>query len=443
MNPFLSQSSDSVLIRGVRLIDPHAGLDKVTDILVSPQAVEIAPANVPDTVRTLDGAGLWALPGLLDIQVHFRQPGFEYKETIESGSQAAMAGGITGVVVMPNTHPALDTPESVRYEWEESERVRGIDIYVAAAVTCGLKGEKLTDHNALKGAGAVAVTDDGLPVMDDGLMEASLVACVENDLLFMQHAEDLNMTQHAPMTECHVSRALGVRGQPADAEGVMVERDIALAEKTGARYHVLHTSTARSLDAIRVAKGKGLPITCEASPHHTLLNVEACAGGDPNTKMNPPLRSESDRQAVVAAIIDGTIDAFATDHAPHSTEEKARGFVDAPFGVIGLETAFAALLSLVHDGSISVTRAVELMTSNPAKVIGREGCVGTLVGENAPKHVCLVDPNHKWTVGTEHFHGLSANSAFIGRAFQGKIAATFLNGELRFVDDFAQVRLSE
>lgn len=443
MDPFLSQNSDSVLIRGVRLIDPHAGLDQVTDLLVSPQAVEIAPANVPATVRTLDGAGLWALPGLLDIQVHFRQPGFEYKETIESGSQAAMAGGITGVVVMPNTHPALDTPDSVRYEWEESERVRGIDIYVAAAVTCGLKGETLTDHSALKGAGAVAVTDDGLPVMDEGLMEASLAACVENDLLFMQHAEDLNMTNHAPMTECHVSRALGVRGQPADAEGVMVERDIALAEKTGARYHVLHTSTARSLDAIRAAKSKGLPITCEASPHHALLNVEACAGGDPNTKMNPPLRSESDRQAVVAAIIDGTIDAFATDHAPHSAEEKARGFVDAPFGVIGLETAFSALLSLVHDGSISVTRAVELMTSSPAKVIGREGRVGTLVGENAPKHLCLVDPNHTWTVGTEHFHGLSANSAFIGRDFQGKVAATFLNGELRFVDDFAQDRLSE
>ncbi len=441
MNPFLDQNTDPVLVRGARLIDPHAGVDRVTDLLVSPSAIEIAPDKVPSTVRVLDGTGLWALPGLLDIQVHFRQPGFEYKETIESGSQAAMAGGITGVVVMPNTHPALDTPDSVRFEWEESERVRGIDIYVAAAVTCELKGERLTDHAALQQAGAVAVTDDGLPVMDDGIMEASLAACVENDLLFMQHAEDLNMTHHAPMTECHVSRALGVRGQPADAEGVMVERDIALATKTGARYHVLHTSTARSFDAIRAAKAKGLPVTCEASPHHALLNVEACAGGDPNTKMNPPLRSEADRQAVIAAIIDGTVDAFATDHAPHSAEEKARGFVDAPFGVIGLETAFSALLSLVHDGSISVTRAVELMTSSPAKVLGRAGRVGTVVGESAPKHLCLVDPTHDWTVSTDHFHGLSANSAFIGHRFKGKVAATFLNGELRFVDGFARNRL--
>jgi dihydroorotase len=423
-------------------MDPQAGLDQITDILVSPSGVVIGPSTVPESVTELDGTGLWALPGLLDIQVHFRQPGFEYKETIESGSQAAMAGGITGVVVMPNTHPSLDTPESVRFESEESKRVRGIDIYVAAAVTVGLHGEQLTDHGALKGAGAVAVTDDGLPVMDDGLMRASLEACVQNDLLFMQHAEDLNMTHHAPMTECHVSRALGVRGQPADAEGVMVERDIAFAEKTGARYHVLHTSTKRSLDAIRKAKAKGLPITCEASPHHTLLNVEACAGGDPNTKMNPPLRSESDRQAVVEALIDGTIDAYATDHAPHSVEEKARGFVEAPFGVIGLETAFAALLSFVHDGSISETRAVELMTSNPAKVLGLEGRVGTLVGDAAPKHLCLVDPKHEWTVSTDHFHGLSSNSAFIGHVFKGKIAATFLNGELRFVDDFAQARLS-
>jgi len=442
MDQFPQDQSGPVLVRGARLIDPHAGLDEVTDILVSPDAVEIAPSAVPEGTTVVNGEGLWALPGLLDIQVHFRQPGFEYKETIESGSQAAMAGGITGVVVMPNTLPSLDTPESVIYESEESRRVRGIDIYVAAAVTQGLGGEELTDHAALKGAGAVAVTDDGLPVMRDDVMEASLEACVENDLLFMQHAEDLEMTHHAPMTECHVSRDLGVRGQPADAEGVMVERDIALAEKTGARYHVLHTSTRRSFEAIRAAKARGLPISCEASPHHALLNVEACAGGDPNTKMNPPLRSEADRQAVVEAIIDGTVDAFATDHAPHSAQEKARGFVDAPFGVIGLETAFSALLTLVHDGSISANRAVELMTSNPAKVIGLEGRVGTLVGESAPKHLCLVDPSHEWTVSTDHFHGLSSNSAFIGHAFKGKIAATFLNGELRFVDDFAHGRLN-
>lgn len=442
MNPFIQANSDAVLVRGARLIDPEAGLDEVADLLVRRSGIERNPQSVPAGIPEIQGEGLWALPGLLDIQVHFRQPGFEYKETIESGSRAALAGGITGVVVMPNTHPSLDTPESVIYESEESRRVRGIDIHVAAAVTEGLGGEKLTDHAALKEAGAVAVTDDGLPVMDDGVMEASLELCVKNDLLFMQHAEDTDLTQHAPMTESDVSRALGVRGQSAEAEGIMVERDIALAEKTGARYHVLHTSTKRSLDAIRAAKSRGLPISCEASPHHLLLTVQACAGGDPNTKMNPPLRIESDRQALVEALADGTVDAVATDHAPHSSEEKAKGFVDAPFGVIGLETAFSALLSFVHDGTLTETRAVELMTSSPARVVGLQGRAGTTVGEQAPAHLCLVDPTHEWEVGVEHFHGLSSNSAFIGRRFKGKVAATFLSGELRFVDQFARERLN-
>ncbi len=441
MNIFPTPNDDVFLINDVRLIDPAAEIDAHAHLLISPHGIELNPESIPEDARVIDGRGLWAIPGLLDIQVHFRQPGFEYKETIESGSRAALAGGITGVVVMPNTSPSLDTPESVVFESEESRRVKGIDIYVAAAATIGLGGAELTDHGALKSAGAIAITDDGLPVMDDALMEASLQACKEHDLLFMQHAEDLNMTGHAPMTEGPVSQALGVRGQPADAEGAMVERDIALAEKIGARYHVLHTSTKRSLDAIRKAKAKGLPVSCEASPHHLLLNYEACANGDPNTKMNPPLRSEADRLALVAALKDGTVDALATDHAPHSAEEKAKGFRDAPFGVIGLETAFAALLRFVHDGTITETRAVELMTSSPAAVMGKEGVLGTLFSSQARNHLCLIDAAHQWTVTTDDFHGLSKNSAFIGHQFKGKVAATFLNGELRFMDHFAQHRL--
>ncbi len=440
MATFTKDNQSSFYVRGARLMDPEAGIDAVANILIGPGELVVDPPHIPDTATVVDGEGLWALPGLLDIQVHFRQPGFEYKETIESGSQAAMAGGITGVVVMPNTSPALDTPESVAFEAEESRRAKGIDIYVAGAATMGLGGEVLTDHASLKSAGAVAITDDGLPVMDDGLMEASLEQCKAHDLLFMQHAEDLNMTHHAPMTLSDVSEKLGVRGQPADAEGVMVERDVALAEKVGARYHVLHTSTKRSLDAIRAAKAKGLPVSCEASPHHLLLTYNACAGGDPNTKMNPPLRSEEDRLALVEALRDGTVDAVATDHAPHSADEKAKGFVDAPFGVIGLETAFSALMAFVHDGTITDNRAVELMTSSPARVIGRSGVVGTVSGDDALKHLCLVDPNHAWKVGPEHLHGLSRNSSFLGWDFRGKIAATFLDGELRFVDDFAANR---
>ncbi|MEO1232902.1 MAG: dihydroorotase [Myxococcota bacterium] len=422
-----------LFIRGVRLIDPQAQVDAVTDLLITSDGVTREPASVPDDVQRIDGTGLWAMPGLVDIQVHFRQPGFEYKETIESGSAAALAGGICTVVVMPNTQPRLDTPEQVRFEAEEARRVRGIDILVAAASTQNLDGKALTDHAVLKAAGAVAITDDGFPVLDDDLMRGSLERCAEEDLLFMQHAEDIRMTQHAPMTDSPISVALGVRGQSSDAEGVIVERDIALTRETGARYHVLHTSTARSMAAIRSAKSEGLPVTCEVSPHHLLLTYDACADGDPNTKMNPPLRSEYDRQALVAALADGTADAVATDHAPHSKADKEAGFADAPFGVIGLETAFSALMSFVHDGTITDTRAVELMTSGPARVLGREGQLGTL-GGGAPVHLTVVDPSREWTVTEEAMAGKSTNSAFLGRTFKGKVVATVLHGELRYAD---------
>lgn len=421
----------TTLIRNARLIDPAAGIDRIADLLVSPDGIQIDPAD-PVADDVIDATGQWAMPGLVDIQVHFRQPGFEYKETIQTGSAAALAGGITSVVVMPNTRPSLDTPELVAFESEEAERVDGIRILVAACATVGIQGEELTDHGVLKGAGAIAITDDGMPVMDDGLMEGSLRQCAEHDLLFMQHAEDITVTKHAPMTLGPTSEALGVRGQSAEAEGMMVERDVALARKTGARYHVLHTSTKRSLDAIRAAKLEGLPVSCEASPHHLLLTDEACAGGDPNKKMNPPLRAESDRRALVEALLDGTVDAVATDHAPHSAAEKAKGFVDAPFGVIGLETAFASVLTFVHDGRLPDTRAVELMTAGPARVLKMEGRVGTVVGEGAPADLVLVDPAETWTVTDDQLKGRSKNSCFLGRTFKGKVTHTFLRGKLRY-----------
>lgn len=422
--------SEGVWIRGARCIDPFTGLDGVHDLLVTPSGVQLDPPTVAKGVTTIDAKGLWAVPGLVDLQVHFRQPGFEYKETIASGSAAALAGGITTVVVMPNTRPALDTPERVSFEAEESRRVDGIQLLVAAAATQGIEGKELTDHGCLKGAGAVAITDDGMPVMDDALMAGSLRQCLEHDLMFMQHAENLDMTGHAPMTQSPVSEKLGIRGQPADAEGVMVERDIALVEQIGARYHVLHTTTARSIHAVRAAKAKGLPVSCEVSPHHLLLTYEACSEADPNTKMNPPLRSETDRQALIAALADGTADAVATDHAPHSAAEKGRGFVDAPFGVIGLETAFSALMCFVHDGTISANRAVELMTAGPARVLKMDGELGTFGAGSAD--VALIDPEHEWTAQLSDFKGLSKNSAFIGRAFKGRVVATMMRGKLRY-----------
>ncbi|MFZ9888655.1 MAG: dihydroorotase [Myxococcota bacterium] len=414
------------LLERARVIDPAANLDQVCDVLIEPGRIEVAPFSVPAEVTRLDCRGLWALPGLIDLQVHFREPGFEHKETIATGAQAAFAGGVTTVVVMPNTKPTLDTPEAVRFQRERGDDA-GLHLLVAAAASCGIAGTTLSDHGALKAAGAVAVTDDGFPLLDDGLMLRSLELCRAHDLLFMQHAEDTRMSRHAPMNEGEVSRALGVMGQPADAEGVVVERDLKLALEIGARYHVLHTSTARSLQAIRAAKQQSSTISCEASPHHLLLSDEACRGGDPNTKMNPPLRSEADRRALVQALCDGTVDAVATDHAPHHRDEKAKGFVDAPFGVTGLETAFAAVLSFVHDGLIDETRAVSLMTKGPAHVLRNPG-LGTLAAGALRADLCLVDPARAWVVDEGSLRSRSRNSCFLGRAFRGRVVATFAQG---------------
>jgi dihydroorotase len=419
-------------IRNGRVIDPYQQLDEVLDVLVRQEGIELRPSQQQARgAQVIDAHGWWVLPGLIDLQVHFRQPGFEEKETIASGTQAALAGGITSVVVMPNTRPTIDTPEHVRFQQEEARRAGGLELMVAAAVTKGLLGKDLTDHGALKAAGAVAITDDGLPVMDDDLMREALRNCRAHGLLFMQHAEDLRLSQHAPLTSGDAQKHLGLEGQPADAEGVMVERDVAMALETGARYHVLHTSTARSLRAIRQAKDAGGKVSCEASPHHLLLTDRVCWNGDPNTKMNPPLRCESDRQALVEALRDGTVDAVATDHAPHTEQEKQKGFKDAPFGVVGLETAFPALLSFVHDGTITVEHAVRLMTSGPARVLGREGELGTLASTVLRPNLCLVDPERSWEVTKDTLHGRSKNSAFLGRTFRGRVLATILDGTLR------------
>ncbi|HEY1100563.1 MAG TPA: amidohydrolase family protein, partial [Myxococcota bacterium] len=299
----------------------------------------------------------------------------------------------------------------------------------------------LADHKALKAAGAVALTDDGLPVMDDDVMDRVFASCADNDLVFMQHAEDLRETKvdghHAPMNASLTQHRAGVRGQPSSAEGSMVERDIALAEKHNARYHVLHTSTAASLEAVRMAKMRGLRVTCEASPHHLLLCdedvVKAGVGVptsaddlDPFKKMNPPLRSRRDRDALQVALADGTVDAVATDHAPHATFEKNKGFVDGPFGVIGLETAFAALLTFVDGGHITPLRAVELMTTGPARVLGRSGRLGTFDGDSGD--VCVVDPRVEWNVTQGALLSRSKNSAFIGMRFKGRVERTYLRG---------------
>ena len=429
------------LLRGGRVIDAHLKIDSVTDVLVRASGCEVSPTDVPTDAIVIDCTDRWVLPGLVDLQVHFREPGQTHKEDLLSGSRAALAGGVTTCVVMPNTTPGLDDPALVREQHHKPREHGGIHILVAAAATAGLAGEKPSDHKALKAAGAVALTDDGLPVMDDAVMAAVFESCAAHDLVFMQHAEDLRATKvdghHAPMNESVTSVRAGVRGQPSSAEGSMVERDIELAERFGARYHVLHTSTATSLEAVRMAKMRGARVTCEASPHHLLLCDEdvvkvgvksptSADDLDPYKKMNPPLRSRRDRDALQAALVDGTVDAVATDHAPHASFEKDRGFVDGPFGVIGLETAFAALLTFVDGGHITPMRAVELMTSGPARVLGLSGQLGTFDGDSGD--VCVVDPREEWNVTTGALLSRSKNSAFLGMRFRGRVERTYLRG---------------
>ena len=433
------------LLRGGRVIDAHQRFDDTADVLVSEDGCVIGPSAVPQHARVVDVRDRWVIPGLIDLQVHFREPGQTHKEDLLSGSRAAFAGGITTVVVMPNTTPALDDPALVRGQDAKTRAHGGVRILVAAAATRAIAGKELSNHKALKAAGAIALTDDGMPVLDDDVMAQTLASCARHNLLFMQHAEDLRQTKvdghHAPMNESLTQQMAKVRGQPADAETSLVARDLLLVEQTGARYHLLHCSTAASLELVREAKMRGVRVTCEASPHHLLLSdndvvkASLIAAGqlpssaddlDPNKKMNPPLRSVRDRLALAAGLADGTVDAVATDHAPHAAHEKARGFVDAPFGVIGLETAFAALLTFVDGGTITPLRAVELMTSGPARVLGMTGRLGTFAGDSGD--VVVVDPRCEWDVTPGALLSRSKNSAFLGMRFRGRVEQTYARG---------------
>jgi dihydroorotase len=429
------------LLRGGRVLDAFLRLDTIDDVLVWPDGCEVAPTQVPHDAIVVDVSDRWVMPGLIDLQVHFREPGQTHKEDLLSGSRAALCGGITSVVVMPNTVPCLDDPALVRLQHDKPAQHGGIHIYVAAAATKGLLGREVSDVAGLKAAGALALTDDGLPVMDDDVMADVFRACAQHDLVFMQHAEDLELTRvdghHAPMNQSLTQHLAGVRGQPSSAESRMVARDLALCERLGARYHVLHTSTSSSLELIRAAKMRAVRVTCEASPHHLLLCDEdvvrpevlqptSAADLDPYKKMNPPLRARADRDALQAALADGTVDAVATDHAPHADFEKARGFVEGPFGVIGLETAFAALLTFVDGGLITPLRACELMTAGPARVLGRAGRMGTFAGECGD--VVVVDPRQGWAVTPGALLSRSKNTAFLGMRFRGRVERTYLRG---------------
>jgi len=392
----------------------------VIDAVVSP---DVPP---PQAAECLDVTGLLVVPGLVDLHVHLREPGYEYKETIATGTAAAAAGGFTSMCCMPNTKPINDeSPVTQLIKMKSGEAGRA-NVYPIGAITKGSAGRELTDFRALKEAGCVAVSDDGRPVMDDRLMRQAMQQASDLGLPVIDHCEDLLLSGCGCINEGPVSRALGMRGIPKGSEFRMIARDIRLAEATGARLHVAHLSTAAGVDMVRQAKTKGLSVTAEVCPHHFTLTDEAVCEQGVNAKMNPPLRSERDRAALLMGLADGTIDAIATDHAPHAEYEKQWGMDRAPFGIVGLETALALTLRLVEERTLSLQQAVQCLTSKPARLLGLPG--GTLA-PGASADIAVVDRACEWVVDPDQFYSKGRNTPFAGWRLKGQVVRTLLRGK--------------
>jgi dihydroorotase len=427
----------ALAICGGHIIDPSAGIDAAKDILIKDGRVaEIAgPGKLKSAngAEALDATGLTVAPGLIDIHVHLREPGQGHKETIASGTAAAAAGGFTAVAAMPNTNPVNDSPEITRWMLAP-ERGAAIRVYPIAAATRGSKGEALNDFAALKSSGAVAVTDDGHPILRDTVMRETLAAAARAGLSVIQHAEDTRMTQGASMNAGPMAFKLGLRGMPPEAESSLVERDIRLVtELRDARVHlhVAHTSTAAAIAAVRQARRNGLRVTCEVAPHHFLLTDEHVGHYNTNAKMNPPLRSAADRDAMIEAILDGVVDAIATDHAPHATHEKEVEFESAPNGITGLETALGLCLRWLHrEWKLPLGRVLSLLSAQPAALLGLKGRGTLAVGSFGD--VVVFDPKAEWTYRAAATRSKSRNTPFDGWAMQGKVRWTISEGRVAF-----------
>ncbi len=413
-------------IRGGRVVDPFSQRNEVADVtIVDGVVAEDAPTGATE----LDAEGWIIAPGLTDIHVHLREPGQTHKETIETGTAAAALGGFTCVACMPNTNPTLDHPDVVRLVLERAANVGHCAVGPVAAITRGREGGELTDFAALLSAGAVAFSDDGSGVEDDRVMRAAFEKARELGAVLIQHCEYSSISAGGVMHKGEVSSRLGLPGIDARSEEDMIERDIDLCRATGGRYHVSHISTARSVEMVRGAKADGLPITAEVCPHHLLLTDEACGDGDANTKMHPPLRTQRDVEACLAGIVDGTIDCLATDHAPHTAEEKAKGFVKAPPGIVGLETAVAtAARALIDSGRADWARLIAWFTTGPADVLGRPRA-GIQVGQAAD--LAFFDPKSTWAVEPSAFASLGRNTPFAGWEVTGRPLGTLRGRVLR------------
>ncbi|MCI0488431.1 MAG: dihydroorotase [Blastocatellia bacterium] len=420
-----------LLIKGGRVIDPSRGVDEIADLFVEDGRISALESESPDEgIDIFDASGFVVAPGFIDMHVHLREPGEEYKETIASGAAAAVAGGFTAVCSMPNTSPVNDNASVTRYIIEKARAAGLARVYPVGAITRGSEGKELAEMGEMKEAGAVAVSDDGRPVMDSQVMRHAMEYACDHNLVVVDHCQDLHLSAGGVMNEGRCSTELGLKGIVSAAEENHVARDILLAELTGARVHIAHISTAGSVEMVRAAKRRGLPVTCEVTPHHLALTDEAVISFDTNTKMNPPLRSEADRKALIEAARDGTIDAIATDHAPHHFDEKMNEYDCAPFGVIGLETALGiALKVLYHEAGIELSRIIEMLTCGPARAFSLPG--GSLeIG--AAADVTVFDAAREWTVEPERFKSRSRNTPFAGWLVRGAVVTTFVDGRQVF-----------
>lgn len=418
---------ETILIRNVRTADSLR--DAVCDILLKDGKIAEVGENIAAGAdRIIDGSGLAALPGLFDMHVHFRDPGQTHKEDVNTGSAAALAGGVTGVLCMPNTTPPMDDPAQVRDFLARAAKT-GVDVHQAGTLTIGLKGEQLADYAALKAAGVTALSDDGKPVPTAEMMKAALAKAKEAGLPVVSHCEDLAIIDGGIINKGAVSEKLGVKGMDRLSEDSITERDLQMALETGAQLHICHVSTRGSTDAVRKAKAAGGNVSCETAPHYFLLTDELLLKRDADYRMNPPLRTPDDVAAIKEGILDGTIDCIITDHAPHAAAEKA-DFEKAPNGVVGLETSLAATLTaFYHTGLLNLQDIVRLMSDNPRRLLHLPA---RTLEKGQPADLILVDLNRKWTVEPEKLHSRSHNTVFKGMTFTGKVLTTITGGVVRY-----------
>ena len=420
----------TLLIQGGHVIDPGR-VNGVADVLIENGTISaVGPAlTAPAGATVIQAKGQLVLPGFVDLHVHFREPGFEYKETIQSGTAAAVAGGFTTVCAMPNTNPVNDNQAVTEFMLERAKAAGNAHLCPIGAITKKSEGKELAEIGDLRRAGCVAISDDGKPVMNSLVMRRAMEYARAFDVPVVDHCEDLHLSEGGCMNEGLVSTELGLPGIPSAAEDVMVARNVSLAELTGARLHLAHISTAGSVRMVREAKARGLKVTAEACPHHFTLTEELTRGYNTHAKMNPPLRTMQDVQAIKEGLRDGIIDVIATDHAPHATQEKQQEFTEAPFGIVGLETALSLTLALVDEGVLTLESAVDKLATAPAKAFSLNA--GTLA-VGAPADVAIVDPNREWQVDPSRFRSKSRNTPFAGWKVKGRVTTTIVSGRVVF-----------